>query len=485
MRTTVIGLIAVLTLGAAAQSLHAEESTSGAPNQAITLLRGNLYQVRDGREHTVFLVTRDGIVIVDPLSRPAAMALKEELDARFPGVQVRYVVLTHHHADRAAGARVFDKADIVANRAFNEQLAQSRRANEAEYRFVREVRDSFDTRRTIRIGDTSVQLVHVRSTHATDMTVVYFADERTIFAVTPPPSVNAAPFMFDGARAGDAYAWIDTVAELQPDLLVFDDGTTMEGAALQQLAEYLRTIRTGVLAAYERGISLNETQATSPLAAQPAGPHSSARATHISAMYRSLRLVRVELSASAIASYTSRNAPGPCGGTWSICSAGGAVSGGTGSIAVTLGNRFGVLAEATYSQQYWSSRTRTGFQEETALRLSRTALLFRYGGPRPGRFSYLPVVGVSRTEGDVRGLSHVTGVLTPIGGYHLISDRTTRSGLTVGVDLLATTGRGFSISAPVRLTRINGKRPEHWPAMFDVQAGIGISVPVMRHVRMR
>jgi len=484
VRTTVIGLSAVLALGAAAQSLHAQESTSGARNQEITPLRGNLYQVRDGREHTVFLVTRDGIVVVDPLSRPAAMALKEELESRFPGVPVRYVVLTHHHADRTAGAGVFDAAQRVANRAFNEQLARSRRANEAEYRFVREVRDSFDTRRTIRIGDTSVQLVHVRSTHATDMTVVYFADERTLFAVAPPP-VNATPFTFDGVRAGDAYAWIDTVVELQPERLMFDDGTTMEGAALQQLAEYLRTIRNGVLAAYERGSSLTETQATSPLAAQPAGPHSSASATHIAAVYRSLRLVRVELSARAITNYTSRNSSDACEGTWSICSAGGTVSGGTGSIAVTLGNRFGALAEATYSQQYWSSRARTGFQEETALRLSRTALLFRYGGPRPGRFSYLPVVGLSRTDGDVRGLSHVTGVLTPIGGYHLITDRTTRTGLTVGVDLLATTGGGFSISVPIRLTRINGKRPEHWPAMFDVQAGIGISVPVMRHVSMR
>ena len=481
MRTIVIGLFAAVALGAAGPLLYAQESTLVDRDQEITLLRGNLYLVRDGREHTVFLVTRDGIVVVDPLSRAAAMTLKQQLDARFPGVPVRNVILTHHHADRAAGAGVFNNARLTANREFNEQLSRSRRANDAEYRFVSEVRD---TSQTIAVGDSSVELIHVRSTHAAEMSVVYFPGERILFAVAPPP-VTAAPFLFNVVPARDAYPWIDTVARLQPDRIVFDDGTTMEGSALQELAGYLRAMRTDIIASYESGRSLTELQATSVPAAHAGSPHYSARAGHIAAMYRSLRLVRVELGGRAIASYTSRNASGPCGGTWSICSAGGAVSGGTGSIALTLGNRFGLLGEATYSQQYWSSRARPGLQEETALRLSRTSVLFRYGGPRPGRLSYLPVAGVSQTTGDVRGLSHVTGVLTPVGGYHVIGEHVTRLGLTVGLDLLATTGRGFSITAPIRLTRIKGGRPQHWPAMLDMQAGIGIAVPLMRHVSMR
>jgi hypothetical protein len=97
----------------------------------------------------------------------------------------------------------------------------------------------------------------------------------------------------------------------------------------------------------------------------------------------------------------------------------------------------------------------------------------------------MPEVGISHTTGHVRGLSHVTGVLVPIGGYHSIEDRATRIGLTLGVDLVRTTNRGFSISAPIRVTRISGEQPAYWPATVDVQAGIGVSIPVVRRIGLR
>lgn len=484
LRLESLTLLAVVTLMACASPLHAQATPQPERDQAIRLLRGNLYHVRDGQEHTVLLVTRDGILLVDPLSRAAATALKQQLETRFPGVPVRYVVLTHHHADRAAGAGIFEKAQLVAERSYSEALSRSRRENNDEYRFVRDVRDTFATARTITLGGTSVRLAHVRSRHAAEMAVVHFPDEKLLFAVAPPP-VTSVPFSFGFTRPRDTLGWIDVVADLQPDTLLFDDGETMEGAAFQQLAEYLSALRTDVAEQYERGRSITEIQATPLPASQRSVPHYAARNAQISAVYRSTRLVRWELSGRAIASYTSRNDPMFCESSFSVCSAGGAVPGGSVGAAITLGHRFGITAEGTLNQQMWSSRARPAFQEETVQRFSRMALLFRYGAPRPGQFSFLPVAGMSRTTGDVRGLSHITGVLTPVGGYHPIEERTTRTGLTFGVDLVRTTGGGFSIGLPIRLTRMNGERPQHWPSMFDVQAGVGISVQLMRRVSVR
>jgi hypothetical protein len=94
----------------------------------------------------------------------------------------------------------------------------------------------------------------------------------------------------------------------------------------------------------------------------------------------------------------------------------------------------------------------------------------------------MPVAGLSQTTGDVDGLNHVTGVLTPVGGYHQIEGRVRRFGLTAGIDLAKTSTRGLSIMVPIRVTRMSGERPDYWPAMFDIQAGVGISVPVMHRI---
>lgn len=481
MQATVRALVAVLAIACCAAPLGAQEPTPPPRDQEIKPLRGNLYDVRDGREHTVFLATRDGIVVVDPLTRDAAMSLKQHLDVAFPGVPVRYVVLTHHHADRSLGAGVFEGAQVVAQRQYSEQLSRSRRTNDAEYRFVRDTRETFFDAYTLHIGDASVQLAHVHSTHAPEMAVVYFPNDRVLFAVAPPP-VSGVPFTFDTVRPRDAFAWIDAVAAIDPELLVFDDGTMMEGEAFRQLVRYLNTVRRDVASAYELGRSMADTQAM-PLSPPDAGaPHAVARNAHIAAVYASLRLLRIDLAGIVGGTYVSRNPSALCGDRFRVCTAGGGVGSATGAIAVTLGNRFGAITELTLNRQLWTGRARSGFEEETALRLSRGAVLFRYGAPRPGQLSAMPVAGLSRTVGDAAGVSHVPGVQIPVGGYHVIGGRDARLGVTAGIDLIKTTRRGFSIGAPIRITRMGGARPAQWPSMFDVQAGVGVSVPLVRRL---
>jgi len=477
VRAAIVALVVILVAAGRPADVSAQEAPKNEPVLEIQPLKGSLYEVTYGLAHTVFLVTRDGIVLVDPLTRAAATALKAQLDMRFPGVPVRYVVLTHHHADRAAGAAVFIDAHLVAQRNYGDALATSRRTKDLEYRFVRDVRDTFDTSTTISIGGTTVELVHVRSTHAPEMTVVYFPEVKLLFAVAPPP-VTVVPFSFDAVGPKDAFGWIDPVAALAPDTLMFDDGMTADGGALRHLSTYLNALRQDVGAQYERGRSLAEILA-SP-SSQTGGPHTGARASHIAALYRAERLLRIEVSGSAIGSYMSRNASSFCGGV-DVCASGGLVPAASAGLSVTFGNRFGVTVEGTVGQQFWSARARQGFQEETALRLSRGASLWRYGAARPGRIGYLPVAGLSQTTGSMRGLTHVTGVLTPVGGYHDLAGQETKLGLTAGVDLVKTTNTGFSFRIPLRATFVSGA-PDYWPSRFDLQAGIGLSVPVVRRL---
>ena len=73
------------------------------PPREITQVKGDLYRARNGNWYTVFLVTPAGIILGDPINETFSPWLKGELDTRFPGKPVRYVVYSHSHFDHAAG----------------------------------------------------------------------------------------------------------------------------------------------------------------------------------------------------------------------------------------------------------------------------------------------------------------------------------------------------------------------------------------------
>jgi len=85
--------------------------------QEIGKLTGEVYYARTDDYVSAFMVTRDGIVLVEPVGPEHAKWLKGELDRRF-GVPVKYVIYSHSHGDHASGAAVFaDTARIIGHEA--------------------------------------------------------------------------------------------------------------------------------------------------------------------------------------------------------------------------------------------------------------------------------------------------------------------------------------------------------------------------------
>lgn len=83
--------------------------------RTISHINGDVYHAQTNRSGTAFLVTPEGIILADPLSRDFAQWLKEEFATRF-GVPVRYVVYSHHHWDHGSGGGVFaDTAEFVGH----------------------------------------------------------------------------------------------------------------------------------------------------------------------------------------------------------------------------------------------------------------------------------------------------------------------------------------------------------------------------------
>jgi glyoxylase-like metal-dependent hydrolase (beta-lactamase superfamily II) len=84
-----------------------QQRPRGLPGRTITKITGDLYHFGNGVWFGVFLVTPEGIILVDPISTDLATWLKEELTQRFPGVPVRYVIYSHSHFDHIEGGGLF------------------------------------------------------------------------------------------------------------------------------------------------------------------------------------------------------------------------------------------------------------------------------------------------------------------------------------------------------------------------------------------
>ena len=81
----------------------------------ITQIAGDLYRFQNKFHYSVFLVTPEGVIVTDPINAAAATWLKAEIAERF-GQPIRYLILSHDHADHSSGGEVFaDTATVIAH----------------------------------------------------------------------------------------------------------------------------------------------------------------------------------------------------------------------------------------------------------------------------------------------------------------------------------------------------------------------------------
>jgi len=474
MRALIALIAAAAVLGAVPVSAQRREPELIVERE-ITHVAGDLYRVRAGAQHSMFLVTREGIVVVDPLGLNTALWLNDQFAARFPGVPVKYVVYTHHHAERAAGGGVFKGAVTLGHAKFRGAVRNSSNNSSVNYQHVASPQQTFEDRTTIEIGGTSIDLIHTGSFHSPDMIVVAFRGERILLAADPPP-VSKVPFSFRSQRADAVVRWLETVARIEFDTVLFGDGTASTRAAITTLAEYLSRMRGAVLAAYERGQSLRKTIDTVRLDAYKGLPHYAGRTQQISEMYGQVRYVRGDIIFSGIANYLPESATQYCAG-FERCMAGGVVPAATVAGLFSIGRRLGVQVEVAISDQFWSTRGRPLYDEETVLRPFLSSALVRFNVTRSRSLSLL--AGYTSVTGDVAGINRVQNAFIPKGGQHAIEDNEQRGGPTVGLEFSQRIG-AVRLVIPFRVTQSNGPRPEFWPSRLNASAGAGLSIPLFR-----
>ena len=219
----------------------------------ITNIAGDLYRFQNQFHFSVFLVTPEGVIATDPINAAAAEWLKAEIRERF-GQEIRYLVLSHDHADHSAGGEVFaDTATVVAHE-------NAKRAIVGEQRPTAVPEITFNDRMTIELGGKTVELIYPGLSHSNNLIVMHFPAERAVFTVDFI-SVKRLPYMtLSDAYFPDWMAAIEAVEAIDFDILVPGHGPmgTKQDAADHRA--YLEDLYDQVLAAARAGQSLEDMQ---------------------------------------------------------------------------------------------------------------------------------------------------------------------------------------------------------------------------------
>lgn len=188
--------------------------------RGLEQIKGNLYRHTTGAGLAVHsglvLVTKEGALVIDPAMTCTAGWLRDEIRKRF-GVGVKYVVLTHAHADHISGAQILQKdgAVVVANQRAIEPIVGEKIPTALPDRV-------FDKDMKITLGGETVLLHRVAPSHSDSMTMVLFPQQKALQCTDvceskTMPYNDFLDFYYDG--------WIETLDWVaQQDVEVIDVG---------------------------------------------------------------------------------------------------------------------------------------------------------------------------------------------------------------------------------------------------------------------
>lgn len=159
------------------------------------------------------VLTSEGAVIIDTLPFPGEAQQIADFISKRSSNGIRYVILTHYHADHVYGAYLFRNAQVISHALCRDWIvrygeaglerarAQTPELAEAKIRVPDVVFEGSEM--TLRMGNKTLQLLHSPG-HTRDSIVVYIKEDRILFAAD---TVMPVPYMVDG----DPQAFIESL----------------------------------------------------------------------------------------------------------------------------------------------------------------------------------------------------------------------------------------------------------------------------------
>ena len=242
----------------------------------VYVVLGDSGRGSEGRPNAGFVVTGDGVVVIDALASPAQGERLVGAVRSITREPIRWLVLTHHHPDhhfgavalRRAGARVIAHPDVSTG-----VDEQSREAAESAWTLVvgkkqmagfayADMPDrAVMTADTLRLGGRTIVIAHPwrgpGGAHTAGDLIVWLPVERVLFAGDLLIE-DGVTMVVDGSAKG-LLAALDTLAALAPRIAVPGHGAipAEPQALIGRTRVYVSRLRAAMRGAIERHRSLN------------------------------------------------------------------------------------------------------------------------------------------------------------------------------------------------------------------------------------
>ena len=240
-------LVAVaITLGLGAFSPAAKAR----PAYETTKVAPGLYSFGGGLAFNAFMITDDGVIVMDSFDRDFAEASLEAI-RKLTDKPIRYLVYSHNHYDHISGGEVFkaEGATILSHDATANWLK-----NHPSPDVVMPDKTWSGSKSELRLGNSLINLVYFGANHGEGMTVFQFPNEHAIYTVDlVVPHRVAFAYMPDFSPR----EWERTLAEM--NTLDFDQVMYAHNApvgprsSVADQLKYLQDLRAAILAEFKKG----------------------------------------------------------------------------------------------------------------------------------------------------------------------------------------------------------------------------------------
>lgn len=254
-------LIAALILGVAAIAQQRGEQPQPGPPPKLTKIADDMYLIENsgltvtdigayGGNITV-LITNEGVLLVDSKNERIHSDVLSKIKS-LTNQPVKYLVLTHNHADHSAGAPMFasEGAQVIISTADRENMARA-----ANPGWLPQM--TYSGKAELFLGGKDAQLMEYRG-HTRGDTAVFFPQSRVLVMGDLLTTADTIPSI---VNYGDGGNWADWTRSVD-DLLKLDWDIAIPGHGPMVTKQQVRMIRAKMVAIQNRVRTMNRERKT-------------------------------------------------------------------------------------------------------------------------------------------------------------------------------------------------------------------------------
>lgn len=247
---------ALLLLSAASIVAAQQPAGRGAPQpMAIKQVKPYVYMVTGAGGNSTFRVTEQGIILVDgKLPSDANYNGLMELIRSVSAQPVKYLIVTHHHADHTGNNQRFLDAgvQVVAHENLKKNLVTYDSNPKPAPPSITYSGDEY----TVKVDGATAELHHFGRAHTSGDTVVYFPDSKVVCLSDTVTTGTTGP-LIDYAGGGSAADWTNVLAailKLDFDAAIPGNGDVLTKADVQAYKTKFDTVMARAKELIRKGV---------------------------------------------------------------------------------------------------------------------------------------------------------------------------------------------------------------------------------------